>query len=390
MVKRILAAAILFTLTPAEAWAYCPCYTLSSSENNYDCGFEAQPGDNPSVEEFNSYFELVADGPTAWGDDGPTASDLATGCGGPSVPATFPCVLLKGIAAQESGWTQFCIPDEPADQVGQPSQTIISFDCGYGIGQVTSGMHAGEMPGFDQNRVAGEALYNMATGARIFASKWNAASCVGTQDPTIVEHWYLAVWGYNGFAYSNNPNNPSFDSARGVWDPAVGGAVPYQERVFGWVEHPLDDRWIPTPLAYPDPAEIGESTSPGDLTEPRCASPTDCTNTRDVTPASCAVEGEDGESSGDGGEETTTGTTDPGEADSDGGADEDGTEGGAPTSGPAATDGAGTDAPTNGLPQNYGDSEDGCGCRRSGSNSTALLLLLLLTARLRRPSRRAR
>ena len=44
-----------------------------------------------------------------------------------------PAITLK--------WKQFCVPELPADQVGGPSRTIISFDCGYGIGQVTSGMH---------------------------------------------------------------------------------------------------------------------------------------------------------------------------------------------------------------------------------------------------------
>ena len=42
-----------------------------------------------------------------------------------------------------------------ADATGRrSSRTIISFDCGYGIGQVTSGMHAGETPAFDRARVA--------------------------------------------------------------------------------------------------------------------------------------------------------------------------------------------------------------------------------------------
>ncbi len=72
------------------------------------------------------------------------------GCGKPEtqhdVPAVFPCELLRAIAMQESSWQQFCVPDSPADQVGGASRTIISFDRGYGVGQVTSGMHKGETP----------------------------------------------------------------------------------------------------------------------------------------------------------------------------------------------------------------------------------------------------
>src|SRR4029079_18247202 len=150
----------------------------------------------------------------------------------------FPCELLKGIASQESGWRQFCVPDDPGDQVGGPSRTIISFDCGYGIGQVTSGMHIGESPAFDRDRVANDPTYNLATGTQIIASKWIATERVGDNQPSIIEDWYTAAWAYNGLAYVNNPNNPNYDANRGVWDPQIGGGGAYQEEG-GWgVEHP--------------------------------------------------------------------------------------------------------------------------------------------------------
>ena len=80
---------------------------------------------------------------------------MGAGCGKPTpkhdVEAHFPCHVLKAIAMQESGWRQFCVPDTPANEVGQPSRTIVSFDCGYGVGQVTSGMHVGETPSFDRH-----------------------------------------------------------------------------------------------------------------------------------------------------------------------------------------------------------------------------------------------
>src|SRR4029078_5822719 len=113
-----------------------------SPNNNNGCGVEAAPGTNPTPEEWASIFDLVSQGPAAWGDAGPSVSDIGQGCGMPEelheVPARFPCELLKSIAMVESGWRQFCEPSEPGDQVGNASQTIISFDCGYGIGQVTS------------------------------------------------------------------------------------------------------------------------------------------------------------------------------------------------------------------------------------------------------------
>ena len=70
----------------------------------------------------------------------------------------------------ESNWRQFCVPTEPPDQEGGESRTVISFDCGYGIAQVTSGMHVGETPDFDRERVAADPVYNLATGTRILAT----------------------------------------------------------------------------------------------------------------------------------------------------------------------------------------------------------------------------
>ncbi|MFT3770123.1 MAG: MYXO-CTERM sorting domain-containing protein [Minicystis sp.] len=290
--KRALALSAVFAAITLghTAAAYCPSYSPDSSFNTHDCGVPAQPGKNPSTAEWQPIFDLVSQGPAAWGDAGPSVTDIGQGCGKPeplhSVPARFPCELLKAIAMIESGWRQFCVPDTPDDQVGGASRTIISFDCGYGVGQVTSGMHTGESPGFDRDRVAGDPTYNLATGTRILASKWKATECVGDNQPAIIEDWYSATWAYNGLAYVNNPNNPNYDPNRGVWDPAVGGAAPYQEKVFGRIEH-TGGKWDPTSVAYPNPGDIGTSGSPNELPEPDCASPTDCGNHRSVHTTVC-------------------------------------------------------------------------------------------------------
>ena len=132
---RNLAAAGVAIATLAwsqAASAYCPCYTPASSSNTHNCGVDAANGQNPSIAEWNDIFDIVSRGPAVWGDKGPSVMDIGQGCGKPepnhSVPARFPCELLKGIAKQESGWRQFCVPDTPSDQVGGPSRTIISFD----------------------------------------------------------------------------------------------------------------------------------------------------------------------------------------------------------------------------------------------------------------------
>lgn len=283
-------AALALTALSAEASAFCPCYTASSPNNNNACAIEAAPGTNPTVAEWNGIFDLVSQGPAVWGDKGPTVDDIGQGCGKPepyhAVPARFPCELLKAIAKVESGWRQFCVPDLPADQVGGASRTIISFDCGYGVGQVTSGMHVGESPTFDRNRVAADPTYNLATGTRILAGKWKATNCVGDNQPTVVEHWYTATWAYNGLAYVNNPNNPNYGANRGVWNPAVGGGAPYQEKVFGFMEY-TNGQWDAVALAYPNRGDIGGVSNPPDLPEPSCASPTDCVNKRTTHVTQC-------------------------------------------------------------------------------------------------------
>lgn len=274
----------------SSAAAFCPCYTASSSNNNNKCGVEAVQGTNPSTAEWNDIFDLVSQGPAVWGNKGPSVGDIGQGCGKPeayhTVTARFPCELLKGIAKVETGWRQFCVPDNPNDQVGGPSRTIISFDCGYGIGQVTSGMHVGENPSFDRNRVAAEPTYNLATGTRILASKWIATNCVGDNQPTVVEHWYVATWAYNGLAYVNNPNNPNYGANRGVWNPQVGGGAPYQEKVFGYMEFP-NGQWDAVQLAYPNRGDIGGVSNPPDLPEPNCSSPTNCATKRQTHITQC-------------------------------------------------------------------------------------------------------
>jgi MYXO-CTERM domain-containing protein len=292
MVRAAALAATLALALPARA--FCPSYTLSSSQNTNNCGVEASPGANPSVEAWLPIFARVAGGSASWGIDGPLVAPIQQGCAAPEarheVPAIFPCELLRAIAMQESGWRQFCVPDEPDDQAHNPARTIISFDCGYGIAQVTSGMHKDELPSFDRDRVAGEPTYNLATGTLILADKWRAAACVGDSQPRVVEDWYSATWAYNGLSFINNPNNPNYASDRPICDPNIGcGARPYQEKVLGWMEHPPSSRhWNAIAPAYPALADLPATAGaiPA-LPEPRCASPTDCTLTRPTHLSEC-------------------------------------------------------------------------------------------------------
>lgn len=290
---RVVVSALALLVLESNALAFCPSYTPSETAGGQKCGVVPVPGKNPDVVTWQGIFAKVAGGKATWGNDGPDIGTMGAGCANPvathDVPAHFPCHVLQAIAMQESGWQQFCVPDSPASSVGAPERTIVSFDCGYGVGQVTTGMHVGETPVFDRDRVAGDPTYNLATGTLILRDKWKATKCVGDNDPDLVEDWYTAIWAYNGLAYSNNPNNPNLKADRGPYDPAKGGSYTYQERVLGWMEHPTGGRWPALAPAYPNRGDIGGAGSPPALPEPSCASPTDCTTTRTTHKSSCGA-----------------------------------------------------------------------------------------------------
>jgi hypothetical protein len=296
--KVTIAHAVLLTLLlslglmAGPAVAFCPCYTLSSPNNINNCGIEAVPGTNPTVAAWNQIFQSVAQGPGAWGSAGPSVGSITTGCNHPqpltSAVPVFPCELLQAMAMRESTWRQFCVPDQPSDQVGGSSRTIISQDCGYGALQITSGMHSGNTVPWDRSRVASDPFYNAATGALFLRDKWQATQCVGDNQPRIIEDWYTATWAYNSLSFTNSPNNPAFSSVRPIYDPAIGGSYPYQEKVWGWMEHPLSGAyWTALSPAYPNRGEIGSGGAPPAISEPSCAGPTQCTQTRPTHSSAC-------------------------------------------------------------------------------------------------------
>lgn len=197
----------------------------------------------------------------------------ARGTEGGKVPPT----LLKAIDWIESSITQSSY-DTPYGAVGP---ALVSFDCGYGIAQVTSGMTS---PQGDSGRgspsqalIAVHFAYNIARGAFILADKWNQApqnrpiAGVDTNgSPQVVENWYYAVWSYNGFTGpgANRSNHP-MDPIYGTWPrPAYSCGptgdnkghnrdnYPYQELVFGCATSPpiVDGTplWTGLPLSLPD------------------------------------------------------------------------------------------------------------------------------------------
>lgn len=393
-------AFLIATLASSHALAaFCPSYTPSSSSTNGDnCAVEAAPGTPPTKPEWQDIFALVSKGPAAWGSNGPNTVNLTEGCNKPTVPQTikarFPCELMKAIAYQESLWQQFCVPTGPTDQIGKPAQTIISFDCGYGIGQVTSGMRKNESPAFDRSRVAGDAVYNLATGMRILAEKWEATKCVGDGLTGTLEHWYTSTWAYNGLASINNPVNPNYSSTRGVWNPAVGGSRPYQEKVWGWMQYPPGTTyWVSLAAAYPNATGLAPTGPPAELPEPDCATPTDCTNKRATHQTTCWDAAPD--AGHDAGFDAGDAGIDAGfDAGFDAGNVDAGFDAGVDAGSDAGFDaGMNPDPPDASVPEplafapfdsQLGPAEKGCGCHGTSLSAAASLALLLLARRLRR------
>jgi hypothetical protein len=192
-------------------------------------------------------------------------------------PGKVPPTLLKSISWIESSITQAAL-DVPFGSIGP---ALVSFDCGHGIAQVTTGMTVptGEdgRASPEQTLVATHFAYNVARGAVILANKWNDAPelrpIAGTDTnalPQVLENWYFAIWAYNGFTgpgadRSNHPMDPIY----GTWprplyscgDQGDGkghnrASYPYQELVFGCAANPpvVDGKplWAPQQVSLPD------------------------------------------------------------------------------------------------------------------------------------------
>ncbi|MFI5298968.1 MAG: MYXO-CTERM sorting domain-containing protein [Polyangiales bacterium] len=365
---------------------FCPSYTT--------CRIAPFDAVNPAFSDLSATFDTIAAGPSKYGAAGWAYSTLIDDGVGKPHPTTkvsprFPCSLLKGISVQESvGWHQFCIPTGPT--CTGVSQTIISFDCGYGLMQVTSGMTAGATSAYDANRVASDPGYNVSVGAEILAEKWAATPSVGDNRVDLIEDWYFSVWAYNGLAFKNNPNDPAYPADRQPYRDTAGlsaGNYPYQELIWGWVRHPIaapagGDAYKAWPLSYPDRASICASCGAptADIADPSPTHATDC-------PAGATT-------GGDAGVPTDAGAVDSGPKHdaATGDAIADATTSDATTSDAQAIDATESDAVTgDGTVEATGNS-GGCGCRVDANESgktdpfwtVATAALVFVTRRRRR------
>ena len=197
----------------------------------------------------------------------------------PDPTLRIPPTLLKSIIWVESEFAM-ANGNVPWGGTGQISR---SFDCGFGLGQITTGMeNRNGNPSARQALVGSHFLFNVAEAATILADKWNAGflPIAGQGDPTVLEDWYYAVWAYNGFAYYNHPEYdaehestwldwgghlqhpflhpfrgdvwhcrdstaPTWSSRDGVLPTFEYGDYTYTERIYGCMRHPPEypDTW---------------------------------------------------------------------------------------------------------------------------------------------------
>jgi hypothetical protein len=194
----------------------------------------------------------------------------------PDTSLAIPPTIYKSIAWIEANWNN-AAGTVPYGGVGP---VLRSFDCGYGVGQVTTGMsNATGVASARQAVIGTHFLFNIAEGVRILADKWNSAPkyrpVAGNGDPAAIEDWYFAIWSYNGFAFSNHPLNPNLDPLRGggtspiyhCYDPSAPsyqdtgdgpqfgyGEYTYQERVYGCMRYPPTKTPIGAPAGTPSVA----------------------------------------------------------------------------------------------------------------------------------------
>ena len=263
--------------------------------------------------------------------------------------AHVPAQVELGVLAQESN-TQQGSPHLVDGETGNTNQggfygghdehiTWAASDCGYGVGQITTGMSLadGSSVYTANQQLAMDTDYasNIAASVNALVDKWNALETAGIiandDDPSKIENWYLAAWAYNtgiqpasaqygnttnctpgpgctdnetpvahwGLGWSNNPANASYPYDRQVFNTGTAeqqaydekhpNLWPYQEKVIGWAYMPVarfDYSAGVWETAYL-PAAGGGADLPGENTF--CASAIDSCNPVGDGPGTCVL-----------------------------------------------------------------------------------------------------
>jgi len=182
-----------------------------------------------------------------------SAVPAAVSAGGTNPPDTYirahlkdatlryniPSVIFQAIAYQESGWRQFDANGNTVIGSNATSQDI-------GIMQINTTGRT------DVDRLMTDIDYNIEIGAKILDGKWKLAPGIGDRDRNVLENWYYAIWAYNGFSSTNNPNTP--------------GGRHYQDRVLALMARQVlgsdgQPLWPPVAVTLPNPSIITDPPS---------------------------------------------------------------------------------------------------------------------------------
>ncbi|WP_157735233.1 GDSL-type esterase/lipase family protein [Pseudofrankia inefficax] len=203
---------------------------------------------------------------------------IASLAGAPS-GGHIPTQVLEGVLAQESNFSQAswrALPGIASDPLianyygtaySSDGSLIVganpaNADCGYGVGQITSGMTGtATSPWSDTVKLAIATDYevNELAAVKMLTDFWNQLYGMGilanNGDPTKIENWYFAIWAYNtgihtaplpsnyhslGLGWTNNPAQNDYPPNRQPFlsvtydDAAHPSRWPYQEKVLGW------------------------------------------------------------------------------------------------------------------------------------------------------------
>jgi len=142
-----------------------------------------------------------------------------------------PSILMKAIARVESTYEQY-------NSDGSPKMS------GSSIGLMQINNASG---GYDSQKLKYDIEYNIEAGADVLLNKWSMSSyqsisCVGNMDPNVMENWYFALWAYNGWAQSNNPNMISSYAKRYTYQQMIYNVI---EKEYGKTINNIDFSYLP-------------------------------------------------------------------------------------------------------------------------------------------------
>lgn len=183
----------------------------------------------------------------------------------------IPPHVLYGLAYQESGaahrWKQFGLND-----LGNADgKTCVTWDGGIGLMQLTQAAATEDTLPADGDllshmlRLGAFTAYNIDAGARKLSNlkakdeiSPRKRPAIGSGDRRLVETWYFALWGYNGWSNQNDPNQSNSPYQQSVFNGIASGPTGY------WT-------WGLSLPGVPDRSDIG--TGPGWKTTPYIPAP---------------------------------------------------------------------------------------------------------------------